>query len=211
MSALWAESSPAQSRESASQESNGRGTRPRVIDGGAGTARLGRVPFVLALIMILGIGMAGLLALNTSLQGQAFEARSLHQKANQLTYQQASLHTQVAELRSSDTLAARAFKLGMRPDPNPGFIRLSDGKVIRKAKKITGDEVPMIIKTPEQVTAERKAEEAKKNAEEAKKQAEDARRQADNQTGHGNGTQQNQDQQGQDQQSQDQHDQGGRG
>jgi hypothetical protein len=196
MSALWAESTPGQSRQSPAPESTGRTVRPQVIDGGAGTARLGRVPFVLALIMILGIGMAGLLALNTSLQGQAFEARSLHQKANQLTYQQASLHTQVAELRSSDNLAARAFKLGMRPDPSPGFIRLSDGKVIRKAKTINGDVVPMIIKTPEQVTAERKAEEAKKNAEEAKRQAAEARRQADNQTGHGNTQNQNQQDQG---------------
>ncbi|QGN31915.1 hypothetical protein [Microlunatus sp. Gsoil 973] len=179
MSALWAEPSTGL----ADREPTARPTRPRVIDGGAGTARLGRVPFVLALIMILGIGMAGLLALNTSLQTQAFEARSLHQKANQLTYQQASLHTQVAELRSSDNLAARAFKLGMRPDPSPGFIRLPDGQVIGKAKRINGDEVPMIIKTPEQVTAERKAEEAKKHAEEAKRQAAEARRQADTQTG----------------------------
>lgn len=191
MSALWADTAAG---FPADQRASDRPVRPRVIQGGAGTARLGRVPFVLALIVILGIGMAGLLALNTSLQGQAFEARTLHQKANQLTYQEASLHTQVAELRSSDNLAARAFQLGMRPDPDPGFIRLPDGKVIGKAKTVTGDEVPMIIKTPEQVTAERKAEEAKKHAEEAKRQAAAARREAEKQQQKQTGQQQNQQQ-----------------
>lgn len=178
MSALWADTS---TDFQADRRSADRPARPRVIQGGAGTARLGRVPFVLALIVILGIGMAGLLALNTSLQGQAFQARSLHQKANQLTYQEAALHTRVAELRSSDNLAARAFKLGMRPDPNPGFIQLPDGKTIGKAKTVTGDELPMIIKTPEQINAERKAQEAKKQAEQAKRQAAVARRAADKQ------------------------------
>ena len=179
MSALWADAS---TTVPADRRSADRPIRPRLIQGGAGTARLGRIPFVLALIAILGIGMAGLLALNTSLQGQAFEARTLHQKATQLTYQEAALNTRVADLRSSDNLAARAFQLGLRPDPDPGFIRLPDGKVIGKAKTVTGDEVPMIIKTPEQVTAERKAKEAEKQAEKAKKQAADARREADKQS-----------------------------
>lgn len=176
MSALWADPT---TDFPADRRSTDRPGRPRVIEGGAGTARLGRVPFVLALIMILGVGMAGLLALNTSLQGQAFQARSLHQKENQLTYQEAALHTKVAELRSADNLAARAFKLGMRPDPNPGFIQLPDGKMIGKAQTVTGDELPMIIKTPEQIKAERKAAEAKKQAQQAKRQAAEARRAAD--------------------------------
>lgn len=190
MSALWADTS---TDFQGDRRSADRPARPRVIQGGAGTARLGRVPFVLALIVILGVGMAGLLALNTSLQGQAFQARSLHQKANQLTYQEAALHTQVAELRSADNLAARAFKLGMRPDPNPGFIQLPDGKMIGKARPVTGHEVPMIIKTPEQIKAEHKAKQAKKQAERAKQQAAAARRAADKQ----NQKQQNQNQQNQ--------------
>lgn len=197
MSALSADTSTGYVGDRSATE---RPARPRVIQGGAGTARLGRVPFVLALIVILGMGMAGLLALNTSLQGQAFEARTLHQKANQLTYQEAALNTQVSELRSSDNLAARAFKLGMRPDPDPGFIQLPSGKVIGKASTVTGKEVPMIIKTPEQIKAEQKAKAAKKQAAEAKKQAADARREAEKQQ---------QKKTGQD--KRDQQDQGGRG
>jgi hypothetical protein len=178
MSALWADTSSGYGAESHSTAADRPG-RPRVIQGGAGTARLGRVPFVLALMAILGLGMAGLLALNTALQGQAFQATSLHQKANQLTYQEAALRTQVDELRATDNLAARAFQLGMRPNPNPGFIQLPDGKVIAKARTVTGNEVPMIIKTPEQVRAEQRAAAAKRKAAEAKRLAAEARRAAD--------------------------------
>jgi len=197
MSALWADTSAGYPGDDRSDD---RRARPRLIQGGAGTARLGRVPFVLALIVILGVGMAGLLALNTSLQGQAFEAQSLHQKANQLTYQEASLSTQVSELSSSDNLAARAFKLGMRPDPNVGFIQLPSGKVISKAQPVTGNEMPMFIKTPDQIKAEHKAEQAKKQAEEAKQEATAARREADKQAqGKLDQKQQKQDQQKQSQ------------
>lgn len=178
MSALLADSATS---FPAGDQRTGRPARPRLIQGGAASSRLGRVPFVLALILILGVGMAGLLALNTSLQGQALEARSLHDKANELTYQEASLNTQVSELRSSDSLAARAFSLGMRPDPNLGFIELPSGKVVGKAKVETGNETPMFIKTPEQINAERKAKQAKKHAEEAKREAAAARREADEQ------------------------------
>jgi len=205
MSATWADTSAGYPADDRGYD---RPARPRLIQGGAGTARLGRVPFVLALIVILGVGMAGLLALNTSLQGQAFEARSLHQKANQLTYQEASLNTQVSELRSSDNLAARAFKLGMRPDPNVGFIQLPSGKVIGKAEPVTGNEMPMFIKTPDQIKAERKAQQAKKQADEAKREAAAARREADKQA---QGKLDQKQQQKQDQQNQSQQNQGGQG
>lgn len=181
MSAVLADASAGYPRDDHRSDRSSDRARPRLIQGGAGTARLGRVPFVLALIVILGVGMAGLLALNTSLQGQAFEARSLHQKANQLTYQEASLNTQVAELQSSENLAARAFKLGMRPDPNVGFIELGSGKVVGKAQVVTGHEMPMFIKTPDQINAQRKAQQAKKQAEQAKREAAAARREADKQ------------------------------
>lgn len=145
----------------------------------AAQARLGRVPFVLVLIAVFGIGMAGLLALNTTLQGQAFQAGRLHDQANQLTYQQASLERRVDDLRSIDNLAARAFGMGMRPNPQPGFVELPSGKVIHKPVPVTGDEVPGLVKTPEKIQAEQEAAEAKKQAAKAKKQADAARRDAE--------------------------------
>jgi hypothetical protein len=152
-----------------------------VIEGGR-SGRLARVPFLLALMFLLGLGMAGLLALNTGLQGQAFEARALHQQANRLTYQEAALQKQVEDLRAIDNLAARASQLGMRPNPHPGFVRVTDGKQIGKVDRqpVSGNEVPsLIVKTPEQIAAEKKAAEARKKAAEARRQAAAAQREAE--------------------------------
>lgn len=174
MSALWA-------GEDARESSDTRPERPVVIEGGR-SGRLARAPFLLALMGLLGLGMAGLLALNTNLQGQAFEARSLHQQANRLAYQEAALQKQVEDLRAVDNVAARASQLGMRPNPHPAFVRVTDGELIGKTKPrpVTGNEVPsLIVKTPEQIAAEKKAAEAKKKAAEARRQAAEAEREAE--------------------------------
>lgn len=158
------------------------------------TTRLARVPFLLVLMAIFGVGMAGLLMLNTKLQNQAFEARALNQQATELAYTEASLERQVEMLRAPQELARRASALGLRPNPYPAFLILPKGKIVGKAKPVTGHEVPsLIIKTPEQLAADRaeakqraeakKAEEAKKakEAAEAKKakQAADAKKAAE--------------------------------
>lgn len=61
-------------------------------------ARLARFPFLLVLIGIFGIGMAGLLMLNTTLQGQAFQSRTLNRQASELAYAQADLENQLDAL-----------------------------------------------------------------------------------------------------------------
>ena len=168
MSALWADQTETDDRR--------RQERPVVLEGGR-SERLARAPFLLALMLILGLGMAGLLALNTALQGQAFEASRLNQQANRLTYQQAALEKQVNDLRSTQNLAARASQLGMRPNPDPGFVRLSDGKRLgaAKARSVGGNELPQLtVKTPEQIAAAKKAAQAKKDAAEARRQSREA-------------------------------------
>lgn len=188
MSALWADNArrfglwspgsgkaPKNAPKSPGQQQRSRGGSSRV----AGRASIGRVPFVLVLIAVFGLGMAGLLGLNTTLQGQAFQAGKLHQHANQLAYQQAGLERRVDDLRSIDNLAARAFGLGMRPNPHPGFVELPSGKIDHKPDPVTGDEVPGLVKTPEQIQADLEAAEAKKQAAKAKKQADAARRDAE--------------------------------
>lgn len=189
MSALWADNSRPfglfSPRSRGTVRPRGRrtdqhpGPRTGAADRGSERTRLGRVPFVLVLMAIFGLGMAGLLALNTTLQGQAFQATALHKQANQLTYQQASLERRVDDLRSIDSLAARAFALGLRPDPHPGFIQEPSGKVLHKATTVTGNEVPMLVKTPEEIKAKIAAKEAKAHAAEAQRQAAAARKQAD--------------------------------
>jgi len=145
-------------------------------------ARLARFPFLLVLIGIFGIGMAGLLMLNTTLQGQAFQSRTLNRQATELAYAQADLENQLDALAAPQELARRASALGMRPNPYPAFLVLPSGKVIGKPTSVQGHEVPaFIVKTPAEIAAERAAKRARAEAEAAAKAAKREQRRA-NQT-----------------------------
>jgi hypothetical protein len=138
--------------------------------------RLARFPFLLVLIGLFGIGMVGLLMLNTTLQSQAFESRTLNRQATELAYTQGDLENQLAALGAPQELARRASELGMRPNPFPAFLVLPSGKVVGKPIPVSGHEVPaLIVKTPAQLSAEEAAQRARAEAKAAavadKKQA----------------------------------------
>jgi hypothetical protein len=84
-------------------------------------ARLARFPFILVLIGVFAIGMAGLLLLNTTLQNQAFQARRLDREATSLAYQQAALECQLDQLGGTAELARRASALGCGRTPSLPF------------------------------------------------------------------------------------------
>jgi hypothetical protein len=135
-------------------------------------ARLARFPFLLVLIGIFGIGMAGLLMLNTTLQSQAFESRTLNRHATELAYAQADLEDQLDALAAPQELARRASALGMRPNPYPAFLVLPGGKVLGEPTPVAGQEVPaLIVKTPAQLVAEQAAKRARAEAKAAAKAA----------------------------------------
>jgi hypothetical protein len=138
-------------------------------------ARLARFPFLLVLLLIFGIGMAGLLMLNTTLQSQAFQSRTLNRQATELAYAQADLENQLNTLAAPQELARRASVLGMRPNPFPAFLVLPSGKVVGKPIPVNGGEIPaLIVKTPAQLAAEEAAKRARaeaKAAARAKKEA----------------------------------------
>ena len=162
MSALWA---PSGGWTEAAEPPR---TQLRAVDQAA--PRLARFPFLLVLIGVFGLGMAGLLMLNTTLQNQAFQARTLNREATQLAYVQADLENRLDAHAAPAELARRASALGMRPNPHPAFLVLPKGKVIGKAVPVTGAEVPsLIVKTPAEIKAERAAKVAKKKAEAAEK------------------------------------------
>jgi hypothetical protein len=139
-------------------------------------ARLPRLPFLLVLIGIFGLGMAGLLMLNTTLQSQAFEARTLNRQATELVYAQTDLENQVDALAAPQELARRASVLGMRPNPYPAFLVLPSGKVVGEPTPVGGEEVPaLIVKTPAQLAAEQAVKRARAQAKAA---AEAAKRDA---------------------------------
>jgi hypothetical protein len=146
-------------------------------------SRLARLPFLLVLIGIFGVGMAGLLMLNTTLQSQAFESRTLNRQVTELTYAQADLENQLDALAAPQELARQASALGMRPNPYPAFLVLPKGKVVGKPAPVEGQEVPaLIVKTPAQLVAEQAARRARaeaKAAAQATKREAAAKRAAD--------------------------------
>jgi hypothetical protein len=128
-------------------------------------SRLARLPFLLVLIGIFGVGMTGLLMLNTTLQSQAFESRTLNRQATELAYGQADLENQLDALAAPQELARQASALGMRPNPYPAFLVLPNGKIVGKPTPVEGKEVPaLIVKTPAQLVAEQAAKRARAEA-----------------------------------------------
>ena len=173
MSALWA---PVEDRPTAAPAPEVE-HRPvlRAVPGAL--PRLARVPFILVLIAIFGLGMTGLLMLNTTLQNQAFQASTLNRQATELAYTEADLESRLDELAAPQVLAQRATSLGLRANPYPAFLVLPKGKVVGKPRAVTGNEVPtMVLKTPAQLAAERAAAVARRQALAAQKKVDDARR-----------------------------------
>jgi hypothetical protein len=158
-------------------------------------SRLARLPFLLVLIGIFGVGMAGLLMLNTTLQNQAFESRTLNRQATELAYAQADLENQLDALAAPQELARQASALGMRPNPYPAFLVLPNGKVVGKPTPVEGKEVPaLIVKTPAQLVAAQAAKRARaeaKAAQAAKREAAAAKRAADQAKAHNQTEQKN--------------------
>jgi hypothetical protein len=89
-----------------------------------------RMPFVIFVVSLLAAGLVGLLLLNTELQSGTFQITKLSNQASQLRDQQEGLEKQVRTLESPQNLADRALQMGMVPNPNPVFLRLSDGQVL---------------------------------------------------------------------------------
>lgn len=168
MSALWAglTGSPAHDPGGRQRsESTARKLRPVV----AATPRLSRRPFAIVLILLFGLGMTGLLMLNTTLQNQAFQARTLNRQATQLAHVQVDLESQLDAMAAAPELARRASDLGMRANPKPAFLVVPSGKVIGKRYRVRGNEMPGLV-----VKSEREL-----NADDAKTAAKRARKAAD--------------------------------
>ena len=162
MSALWAPLQ-APTAEKRGRRSDGDSRRLRAVP--ALPERMARIPFITVLIAIFGVGMVGLLVVNTSLQNQAFESRSLNRQAAQLVYAEAELQSQLNQARTPEQVATKASALGMRANPYPAFLVVPSGKVVGEQHRIKGDEMKgLIVKTPAQLAAEKAAREAKARA-----------------------------------------------
>lgn len=90
--------------------------------------RPARVPFVLLVLVLLGVGLVGLLVVNTQLQQGSFVLHELERNLADVRDREAALEREVADLEAPQTLATRASALGMVPNPNPGYLVVSEGR-----------------------------------------------------------------------------------
>lgn len=167
MSALRIPESPRTSAE----------TRPRLRPASSPqTPRpLGSVAFASIILAILGIGMFGLLVLQSQVQVQGKELSELGSVVDSLREREAALRTQLEAVSSPSELMRRASAMKMVPVGQPGYLMLGTGKVTGSPKPATGRDLAR-LQTRDQQIAEAKAKadaDAKAKAEaEAKAKAE---------------------------------------
>lgn len=97
-------------------------------------SRARKAPFVVVVMAVLAVGLVGLILMSTVLQAQSFEAAKLDRTAAQLEAKQQLIGREVDQLQSPANVARHALQLGMVPNENPTFLRLSDDKVLGEPK-----------------------------------------------------------------------------
>ena len=107
--------------------------------------QLSQLPFIFFIAILLGGGLAGVLVLSTTIQTNSVELQALQSQESDLSYQEAALVAEAQKLRSSQNLADEAWALGMRPNPNPAFIKMPGGEIEGVPAPVTGDELPGIV------------------------------------------------------------------
>src|SRR5882757_2107117 len=122
----------------------------------SGVAKPGKTSFVLLMVLLLSVGLAALLGVNTALAQSSFTVSRLQKRAADLDDQSASLQEKLARSTSPDALASDARRLGMVPAVSIGYVRLADGSISGHASVAGG--APQAL-TPEQAAAAAAAQE----------------------------------------------------
>jgi len=94
--------------------------------------------FVIVLAIILGVGLLGMLVINTTLAQGAFTVSELRSTQEELSRTEATLIESVAALAAPVVLETKARNLGMVPSATPAFIQIPTGKVLGKPKPAPG-------------------------------------------------------------------------
>jgi cell division protein FtsB len=97
-----------------------------------------RSVFVALVAMVLALGLAALLTMNTVLAQDAFVLSALQQHNAELAVTEQALASQVAAQEDPNKLAARARGLGMHASGAPVFLNLSTHKIIGSRPSGTG-------------------------------------------------------------------------
>ncbi len=82
------------------------------------------------LVGLLGGALVSLLVISTTLAQGAFQITSLQQQNANLARQEQTLTNAVAQAANPAVIAKEARRLGMRQNPDLGFIDLKSGKIV---------------------------------------------------------------------------------
>lgn len=113
-----------------------RATKPRAVSSTRQKARADAVPKLRYIVVLLaGIFsiLGGQLLLSIAVSGGAYEIASLKTDLRGSQQQQQIVGEEISALVAPDTLATLAGSMGMVPDNNPAYIRVSDGAVVGEA------------------------------------------------------------------------------
>jgi len=100
--------------------------------------RASRGMFALIVTGLLGVGMVGILIINTSLAQGAFTVSELQGQQSTLVQQEQALRQEVVAAAAPDKLEQQARDLGMVPSENPVFLDVTTGKVLGKPRPAGG-------------------------------------------------------------------------
>ncbi|MFE6865166.1 hypothetical protein ACFVFS_01270 [Kitasatospora sp. NPDC057692] len=109
----------------------------------------GRTPFAVLVVLLLGAGLLGLLALNTALNEGSFELSRLQRQTTVLTDEQQGLQHQIDQNSAPDALARRAAELGMVPGGGMAFLDVPNGGAVVGTPKAAQDSPPVKRSTAE--------------------------------------------------------------
>lgn len=122
--------------------------------------RMGPVTYLTFLLGLVGIGMVGLLLLNTHLQNQAFQATELRRQAAEMSYAEGELTQLVVEAGSTQELTRKATELGLRPNRGIAFIEIPSGTITGKPTPDDGLFLPSALTLSPEDIAQQKAKDA---------------------------------------------------
>ncbi|MDR7171502.1 hypothetical protein J2W56_005262 [Nocardia kruczakiae] len=121
------------------------------LPGRAGSMMAGRLPFVAAILALLGCGLLATLVLTTHAAEDSYQLSDARRVNRQLLDERAALQREVEAADSAPELANRARELGMIPAKDPARLLVApDGSVtvIGKETPAEGAPVPPLNTTP---------------------------------------------------------------
>jgi hypothetical protein len=116
--------------------------------------RASRGVFALVITGALGLGLVGMLLINTTVAQGAYTLSELKGQQRELNQALATLTEQVEAVGAPAVLEANARALGMVPSETPVFIEVPDGRILGKPKAAPGqvNGIP-VLATPADATA----------------------------------------------------------